>query len=212
MRKKALIPLTIVSILLLGSVGGVLAYPSMIESFTGGAHTGCHGFASPSVGGSIVLASDKGATLTPGQSFNLTAQITGFTEAITIERGSECSLAVAPTRGDNGDFASPLSDPIRYAAVTLDGTGASGVVGFILLAPSDAGTYVLVVDAVNAINHTDDSVLPIIFASANITITVGAAAVDGIPGYDLFIVISVSLLAFVPLVLIVRKKKNRKQH
>ena len=211
MQKRTIIPLAIVSILLLGTVGGGLAYPSMIETFTGGSHTGCHGFASPSASGSITLASIEGTTLTPGQSFNLTAQITGFTEAIIAERGSECSLTVAPTRGDNGDFASPLSDPIRYAGVTLDGTGASGVVSFMLLAPSTAGVYILVVDAVNAINHTDDSALPIIFASANITITVGAAAVDGIPGFNLLIVISVSLLAAVPIVLIVRKKKIRKQ-
>lgn len=209
MRKKTLISLTIVSILLLGTVGGVLAYPSMIESFSGASHSGCHGFASPSSGGSITLSSKEGTTLTPGQSFNLTAQITGFTEAITTERGSECSIAVAPTRGDNGDFASPLSDPIRYAEITLDGTGASGVVSFILLAPSTAGTYVLVVDAVNAINHTDDSALPIIFASANLTITVGAE-VEIIPGFSLFIIISVSFLAAVPIVLILRKKKIRK--
>lgn len=209
MRKKTLIPLTIVSILLLGTVGGVLAYPSMIETFTGAAHGGCHGFATPSSGGSITLASKEGTTLTPGQSFNLTAQITGFTEAITIERGSECSIAVAPTRGDNGDFASPLSDPIRQAEITLDGTGASGVVSFILLAPSTAGTYVLVVDVVNAINHTSDSALPIIFISANLTITVGAE-VEIIPGFDLFIIITVSFLAAVPIVLIVRKKKIRK--
>jgi len=211
MQKKTLIPLVIVSILFLGTVGGVIAYPSMIETFSGGAHTGCHGFATPSAGGSIVLASDKGTSLTPGQSFNLTAQITGFTEAITTERGSECSIAVATTRGDNGDFASPLSDPIRYAGVTLDGTGASGVVSFILLAPVATGTYVLVVDAVNAINHTDDSPLPIIFASANLTITVAAEAEEAaIPGFNLIIIASVSLLAAVPVVLIVRKKKIRK--
>ena len=211
MQKKTLIPLVIVSILFLGTIGGVIAYPSMIETFTGGSHTGCHGFSTVSAGGSIALASDKGTSLTPGQSFNLTAQITGFTEAITIDRGSECSLAVAPTRGDNGDFASPLSDPIRYAGVTLDGTGASGVVSFILLAPAAAGTYILIVDAVNAINHTAGSALPIIFASANLTITVGAGAEEAaIPGFNLIIVASVSLLAAVPIVLIVRKKKTRK--
>jgi hypothetical protein len=211
MRKRTLIPLTIVSILFLGTIGGVIAYPSMIEGFTGGAHGGCHGFSTPSSGGSIVLASDKGTTLTPGQTFNLTAQITGFTEAITNERGSECSIAVATTRGDNSDFASPLSDPLRYAGVTLDGTGASGIVSFILLAPAATGTYVLVVDAVNAINHTDDSPLPIIFASANLTITVGAEAeAAAIPGFNLIVVVSVSLLAAVPIVLIVRKKKIRK--
>ncbi|MHA2287371.1 MAG: hypothetical protein ACXABG_01165 [Promethearchaeota archaeon] len=210
MRKRSIIPLSIVLILLLGTVGGVIAFPSMIETFTGAAHSGCHGFSTPSAGGSITLGSSAGTTLTTGQEFNLTAQITGFTEAITGDRGSECSLAVAPTRGDNGDFASPLSDPIRYSGVTLDGSGDSGVVGFILLAPSAPGSYMVVVDAVNGINHTDDSALPIIFASANLTITVGAEAADAaIPGFNLFIVISVGILAAVPIVLIVRKRKTR---
>ena len=211
MKKNKLFPLIVVSVLFLGSLGGGLAYPSLIETFTGASHSGCHGFSTVSNSGTITLTSKEGTTLTPGQSFNLTAEITGFTEAITTERGSECSIAVSPVRGDNGDFSSPLSDPIRYAGITLDGTGASGVVSFILLAPNVVGTYVLVVDAINAINHTDDSALPIIFASANLTITVAAAAAETIPGFNLFIVISVGLLAAVPIVLVVRKKKTRTQ-
>jgi len=211
MKKKKLLPLLVISILFIGIIGGGLAYPSRMDTFTGASHSGCHGFSTVSSTGSITLTSNQGTHLTPGQGFNLTAEISSFTEAITTDRGSECTIAVSPVRGDNGDFASPLSDPIRYSEITLDGTGASGVVSFILLAPTTVGTYVLVVDAINAINHTADSSLPIIFASANITITVGAAVVDGIPGYNIFIVISVSLLAAVPIVLVVRNKKIRKQ-
>jgi len=210
MRKKSIIPLSIVLVLLFGTIGGVVAFPSMIEGFTGDLHSGCHGFSTPSASGSITLGSSAGTTLTSGQLFNLTAQITGFTEAITGDRGSECSIAVAPTRGDNGDFASPLSDPIRYAGVTLDGSGNSGEVGFMLLAPATPGSYVVVVDAVNGVNHTAGSALPIIFASANLTITVGAAEA-AIPGFNLLIVISISILAAVPIVLIVRKRKTRNQ-
>ncbi|NHJ20959.1 MAG: hypothetical protein EAX91_08460 [Candidatus Lokiarchaeota archaeon] len=211
MKKIKLFTLVTVSVLFLTALGTVIAYPSSIESFAGASHTGCHGFSTVSASGAIVLNSDKGTTLSPGEKFNLTAEITGFTEAITIDRGSECSIAVAPTRGDNADFASPLSVPIRFSGVPLDGTGASGVISFILLAPATAGTYSLVVDAINGINHTASAATSIIFASATMTITVTAAApAAGIPGFNLLIVVSVSLLAVIPLVLIVRKKKNRK--
>lgn len=211
MKKIKLATLVTVSLLLLTAVGGVIAYPSSIENFTGASHSGCHGFSTVSAGGAIILNSDKGTTLSPGEKFNLTAQITGFTEAITTDRGSECSIAVSPVRGDNEDFSSPLSTPIRFSGVSLDGTGASGVISFILLAPGTAGTYLLVVDAVNGINHTAAAATSIIFASANMTITVSAATDAGIPGFNLFIVVSVSLLAAVPLVLIVRRKRNRKE-
>ena len=210
MKKIKIFTLVIVSVLFLTALGTVIAYPSSIESFAGASHTGCHGFSTVSASGAIVLNSDKGTTLSPGEEFNLTAEITGFTEAITTDRGSECSIAVAPTRGDNADFSSPLSVPIRFSGVPLDGTGASGVISFILLAPTTAGTYSLVVDAINGINHTASAATSIIFASATMTITVTAAPAAGIPGFNLFIVVSVSLLAVIPLVLIVRKKRNRK--
>jgi hypothetical protein len=201
MKKIKLFTLVIVSVLFLTALGSVIAYPSSIESFTGASHTGCHGFSTVSASGAIVLNSDKGTTLSPGEKFNLTAEITGFTEAITTDRGSECSIAVAPTRGDNADFASPLSVPIRFSGVPLDGTGASGVISFILLAPATAGTYSLVVDAINGINHTASAATSIIFASATMTITVTATTEAG--GLDLNLIIIISTLAILGILVLV---------
>jgi len=206
MKKIKLISLFILSFLFTGLMGGVFAFPSMIETFSGGSHTGCHGSASESVNATLTLTSLQGTTVSPSQQINLTAEVSDFTEAITGERGSEFSIAVAPTRGDNADFASQLSEPIRYSGVSLDGTGASGVLNFVLFAPSSPGTYVLVVDAINGINHTDDSAFPIIFATASLTITVSATT--AIPGFNVIIIATVTVLTLVPIILIIHRKKR----
>ncbi|MFX1234271.1 MAG: hypothetical protein ACFFBY_06870 [Promethearchaeota archaeon] len=209
--KRKIIPLIAVFAFLLVLVGGAVAYPSSIESFLGGSHAGCHvgdGPTTESAGAAVTVVSIQGTSLTAGQEFTVNVVITNFTEALTIDRDSQVSVAVASTRGDNAQFGKKLSEPIRLGGITLDVNGDANVsVSFDLLAPSTDGTYNLVVDVLTAANHTDGSALSIIYASGNVVLTVSGGA---IPGFEIYTLVGVLAITTASLIVVLVYRKKRK--
>ncbi|MFX0017647.1 MAG: hypothetical protein ACFFBZ_00260 [Promethearchaeota archaeon] len=208
--KRKIIPLFIIASFLLLLVGGAVAFPSMIETFAGGSHGGCHGLVSPttqSVGATVTVTSVEGTSLTAGQQFTVNVVIENFTEALTIDRNSEVSVAVPSTRGNNAVFGSILEDPIRLHGITLDSNGDSNVsISFKLIAPFTNGDYNLVVDVITAENHTDGSELGIIYATDTLTLTVSGGA---IPGFELYTLFGVFIAVTTSIIIIVRRKKHK---
>ncbi|MFX1588230.1 MAG: hypothetical protein ACFFC1_08750 [Promethearchaeota archaeon] len=206
--KKRIIPLLIISSFLLITIGGVVAYPSSIETFAGGSHTGCHAGVSPtteSVGATVTCNSVEGTSLNAGQQFTINVVIENFTEALTIDRNSMVSVAVPRTRGDNAAFGTLLEDPIREHDVTLDVNGDSNVsVTFNLIAPFTNGDYDIIVDVLAAANHTDGSALGIIYATDTLSITVSGGL---IPGFEVYTLIGVLIITTASILMIVRRRK-----
>ncbi|MFX1496274.1 MAG: hypothetical protein ACFFBH_01990 [Promethearchaeota archaeon] len=212
--KKKIIPVIVLTSFLLVLVGGVVAYPSSIEGFLGGSHTGCHALVSPtteSIEGTVTVDCVQGTSLTAGQYFTINVAIINFTEALINDRGSEVSVAVAATRGDNANFGSKLDEPVRLAEITLDGNGDSNVpISFDLIAPTTDGSYTLVVDALSAANSTD--AVGIIYASGNVVLTIsgGTPAAPGIPGFEFYTLIGVLAVTVSSLIVVVVYWKRQK--
>ncbi|MFX0175837.1 MAG: hypothetical protein ACFE85_06380, partial [Candidatus Hodarchaeota archaeon] len=200
----------IITSFLLITIGGVVAYPSSIETFAGGSHGGCHagGGSTPpilSVGSTVTATSVEGVSLSAGQQFTVNVVIDNFTEALSIDRNSMVSVAVPRTRGDNAVFGALLEDPIREHDVTLDVNGDSNVsISFTLVAPFTNGDYDLVVDVLAAVNHTDGSALPIIYATDTLSITISGGL---IPGFEIYTLIGVLVITTASIIVIVRRRR-----
>jgi hypothetical protein len=203
MRRKIL-PILVISLFFIGLIGVTIAYPSMSEGFLGDSHTGCHGSTSESTTGTLTATASK-TSLSAGEKFTVTLSISGFIGATTTERGSECVVVFSSERGDNAEFGSLLADAIREE-VDLDTNGDSETLTFTLLAPQDAGSYTLTVDAMSAADHVAESANSILYITTDVSLTVAAAG--GIPGYDLIFVFAAAFIVIVPLIIIVRRRRK----
>ncbi len=250
--KNKQISLLIISVLMIASIGGVVAHDWRNLSGTG--HQGCHNSgATESATGTLVdpdaptvpsgVKITPSSKLSPGQRFNASVIIANFTEANSVDRkfpseSANVTVQISSHRGDNVDFGFGWEESVSddkadssywmMQEVVLDASGNSSQIDFWLVAPSSSGYHTLVIDAISAINNSEtpgvDRSIPIIFASANITIYVRrvllAAAGDddddrdlwkeaAIPGY--LLIITLGTIFAVSAVLILRIKKKMKK-
>ena len=250
--KTKKISLLVISVLILASIGGVVAWQS--RNFDGEGHVGCHNSgATESIDGTIVdpdaptvpggIKITPSTKLNPGQRFNASVIIVNFTEVNSVASGrrfpselANVTVQISSHRGDNINFGFGWEDFEDDKADTgywlveeevLDASGNSSEISFWMVAPSSSGYHTLVIDAISAINNSEasgDDSIPIIFATANVTIYVRrvllAAAGDDdddrdlwkeetIPGYIL--IITLGTIFAVSAVLILRIKKKMKK-
>ncbi|MFW9897530.1 MAG: hypothetical protein ACFFD7_17125, partial [Candidatus Thorarchaeota archaeon] len=130
--------------------------------FTGEGHGGCHGPITESASGYISLSSSSGASVSPSETFTVTIQILGFTEAQgrNIEVGFPSG---SPGRGDNKDF----SFNTTQVSVNIDSSGNSAPLDFQVTAPTTEQTYTLHSDAIRRVGGG-----PSYFAHGNFIVTV----------------------------------------
>ena len=193
----------VISVLIIASIGGVMA--KMDYGFSGTGHTGCHGSTKESETGTIVdpnlpavpggIDISPSTTLNPGQRFNATILIVDFTEANNVSEGRKLpgqsgnvTVQIAPLRGDNDEFgfnwydlgATPENEEWYREQQVLDASGNSTELKFWLIAPDSAGTYTLVIDALSGYNYTktgNAGAIQLILATASVSITVRAAII-----------------------------------
>ncbi|HEC37676.1 hypothetical protein LCGC14_0787370 [marine sediment metagenome] len=216
--KRKVLPLAIIlSFLIPVFIGiGVNAWPSHLIEWEKNDHTFfCHaGIFNESVGGIVMLTvTPTGADINVGEEFSVTIAISGFLEAANMH----VTVGISARYGDNDEFFYKVQDLgggsylMDHAEIGLDSSGnGNSTVTLIIYAPTTLGNYTLNIYATeggedfgskHAINWVE--------TTAEIEVVeAAAAAAPGIPGFDIFIIASVALLAAVPLILIIRRKRK----
>ncbi len=231
MKKLKLSVMFILSIFLIGIIGGGVAYRGYINEFEGAGHGGCHGGSDTeaSATGDMTLTRIPSGNLETDEEFVLTVAVTSFMEPYeeTDSYGTNMLVGLSGVLGNNSEFMRNL-DGVLFWTGKVDSSGDvdehigyGQTVGdpfeFELIAPSTVGTYTLVVSAIAASNHTAPDVhgayppFNITYINKEITITVvapagGAGDPPGtIPGGILAITIG---SVFVVTTIMILKKKN----
>ena len=165
--------LVILCIGLLLPLGFISSYDtSSVTTFSGQGHSfdGCHDdtvtFSSVGI---INLVSSAGNETNAGEEFTISATISGFTEAAS----QNVTMGFSSLRGHNDEFE---FNPEYIGTVTLDASGNSATKEFTLTAPSEGGTYELIVDALY--DSEGGGALDWTFGSIEIT-AIGTAGGDG---------------------------------
>ncbi len=231
MKKLKLSVMFILSLFLIGIVGGSVAYRGYINKFEGAGHGGCHSSSKTeaAAGGSITYTVLPGGNLETEEAFVLTVEVDGFMEPYeeTDSYDTNFLIGISGELGNNSEFMRNLDGAIFWTGkVDVNGDadeylsyGQSPGEGvpfeFELIAPSTVGTYTLVVTAIAAANHTGGShgaypPFNITYINTDITFTVVTPAGGGgdggtIPGGILAITIG---SVFVVTTIIILKKKN----
>jgi len=177
--KTKLLVSIILAAIILSNLLLVIAYTSLYDDFEGSTHlgSGCHDGTNPeSSSGEVSLISSSGTTVQPNEVFIITAQVNSFIEAgsETVSVGFPSGI---PGRGDNKQFS---INQTEYSAVSLDGSGDSGVLYFEVTAPSSIGNYTLVADALEGNN----GVAKLDWATGSIVIEVIFGAVAEAPKFE----------------------------
>ncbi len=228
MKKVKLTVMFILSLFLIGIIGGTFAYRGYINKFEGAGHGGCHGGSNTeaAAAGVVTYTIAPGGNLETDEDFVLTVAVDGFMEPYeeTDSYNTNILVGLSGLLGNNSKFMRNLDGAIFWTGkVDVNGDadeylsyGQSPGEGvpfeFDLIAPSEAATYTLVVSVIAAANHTGGShgaypPFNITYINTEITITVVAPSGGGgtIPGGILAITIG---SVFVVTTIIVLKKKN----
>jgi hypothetical protein len=216
--KRKVIPLAIVlSFVFAAFIGiGANAWPSHLIEWEKTDHTFfCHaGAYNESVGGTVGLTvTPTGADINPGEEFSVTIAITNFTEAANMH----VTVGVSARFGDNDEFFFKVQDLgggeylMDHGEIGIEGTGdGNNTITLIFYAPTTIGNYSLIIHAAEG-GESFGTKHAIIWAEATAPIEVveaPPAAPPGIPGFDVFIIVSVGLLTAVPIILIIRRKRK----
>lgn len=164
--------LVILCIGLLLPIGFIISYDtSSVTSFSGQGHLeGCHDdTVTFSSGGIINLVSSPGNEVNAGEEFTISATISGFTEAAS----QNVTMGFSSLRGHNDEFE---FNPEYIGTVTLDASGDSATKEFTLTAPSEGGTFEIIVDALY--DSVGGGALDWTYGSIEITVT-GSAGGNG---------------------------------
>ncbi|MHA1915456.1 MAG: hypothetical protein ACW986_10185 [Promethearchaeota archaeon] len=223
MKKTKLFSLTILSVLLLGTIGGVVGYQEYIYRWinngAGGTHGACHGSANTkaSVLGTLVLTVNETGNLSPGQPFELSVAVLNFTEANLDPYDGRFTLGVPGYQGDNAKFSSALSHQTLNRRESVDSYGSYNHSGsnneFDLFAPTTAGTFDLVAVAIAGINQTDLTAYNLTFVQDSIQVTVvGSMGTQAtISGGVLTVIISSTLAVSTVLIIVMRKRLRKRE-
>lgn len=140
LKKNKIIGFIGFSILLVLFIGFAIGTDDKFPEFTGDT-CNCHKTTTTSLG---TLSLSSNDTVTPGEIFTVSVQITGFNERDGAD--DVISVGFSPGRGDNQDFT---ISPTYKNDVSLSG-GNSGTIDFQVTAPSSVGNYTLVCDALES--------------------------------------------------------------
>ncbi len=212
MKRKSFL-IVIVFAFSLAVIGTVSAWPSHMLEFEKTDHGSCHaGTYTVSVGGILSATVTPGGTKSPGQQFSLTLDITGFTEAAnkTVMIGISARLA------DNNEFFLGIQeDQGVYSAegeeVGLDSSGdANNTVTLVLFAPAADGNYTLsVIAAEGGESFPTAHAFDYIELLIDVEVVTSTVSTNGIPGFNLFVILAVGLITGAPIVLIILRKGKK---
>lgn len=161
-----MIVLAVITTMIFGVVGYVVAHPSEIVDYTGADHvsTGCHGTNGVASSGTLQVS-----TSTSGKLITLTVTIQGFTDALPTSnnRSGTFSIGIPYNLGDNREFGLGMTQNtvngeanywgIGIWDVELDSNGNTvNPLRFRVLAPETDGTYDLIVAVINGVNSEGD--------------------------------------------------------
>lgn len=212
MNKKFL-RLFIILFFVLTIVGTVSAWPGYLieweETDHGSCHAGTYTEATGTLSATVTPTNTTTVTLDPGTHFNVTLSITGFTAAANNHVLVGVSARISDNHGfffgvhnDTGDLEATAFE------VGLDASGnGNNTVTIIVYAPVSGGTHTLTIVAVDG-GESFPTVQPFNYIKTQITVTVKSTA-GGIPGFELTIILASGLLAIIPVVLIIVRKKRK---
>ncbi|MHA2035490.1 MAG: hypothetical protein ACW98X_03595 [Promethearchaeota archaeon] len=226
MRKTKIISLIIFSTILLGSIGGVVAYQEYIYRWVnngaGGTHGACHGSANTkaSVNGTLVLTVNETGSLSPGQAFTIEVDILNFTEANLAPYDGRVTVGVPGYQGDNAKFTSSLAHQTLNRRESVDSYGSYDPGDtdnvFELHAPTAAGVYDLVAVVIAGVNQTDASAYNLTYVQDSVQITVVAPSGPTTPpatisGGVLAVIIGSTFAISTILIVRMRKRMGKKE-
>jgi hypothetical protein len=222
LRKTKVISLIVFLTILLGSLGGVVAYQEYIYRWinngAGGTHGACHHSADTkmSVNGTLVLTINETGSLSPGQAFTLEIDILNFTEANLAPYDGRVSIGLPGYQGDNAKFMLSLDHQTMNRGEQVDSYGSYDPGDtdniFTLFAPKEAGTFTLFAVAMAAMNQTDESAYNITYVQDSVQITVvGGTGAGPISGGLLAIIIGSTFAVSIILVIKLRKRIQKRE-
>ncbi|MHA2400443.1 MAG: hypothetical protein ACXADU_16335 [Promethearchaeota archaeon] len=211
---KKIFRLFIIFFFVVAIVGTATAWPSHMIEWEKADHGSCH-FGSYTVGsGGLMATVTPSGTKAPGQQFTVVIDINGFTEAAD----EHVLVGVSARLADNNEFFLGVQeDAGAYYAegieVGLDSSGnANNTVSLVFFAPAEDGNYTLSIIAAEGgesfpTAHAFDY-LELLLDVEVVTPTGGGGA---IPGFDIFIILSVGLITAAPIVLMVLRKRRKNE-
>jgi hypothetical protein len=211
--KKKFLRLFIVLFFVLGIVGTVSAWPGYLIEWDETDHGSCHaGTYTESAGILSTTVSPTNVTtavLDPGTQFNITLDITGFTDAAN----KHVLVGISGQLDDNHEFFFGTHDYMGELQATafevgLDASGnANNTVTLIVYAPTKGGKHTLTIVAVEG-GESFGTVQPFNYLKTEITVRVKSSG-GGIPGFELIFILGSGLLTIIPLILIILRKRKR---
>ncbi|MFX1502979.1 MAG: hypothetical protein ACFFDH_18610 [Promethearchaeota archaeon] len=186
MKKNKMIVLAIITTMIIGVTGYVVAHPTEIVDFTGANHVsnGCHGTNGLASSGTLQVS-----TSTSGNLITLTTTIQGFTDALPTNnnRSGTFSIGIPYYLGDNREFGLGIAQNTVNGETNYWGIGIWEVelnsngntvnpLKFRVLAPEADGTYNLIVAVINGANTTGDE-QSIIYMHKIISVTVTGGSI-----------------------------------
>ncbi|MFX1572578.1 MAG: hypothetical protein ACFFB0_07510 [Promethearchaeota archaeon] len=207
--KKKIFRIFIIFLFVFAAIGTVNAWPGHMIEWEKKDHGSCHsGEYTVGSGGLTGVVTPTG-TKTPGQQFTVELDIKGFTEAAN----KHVVVGVSARLADNNKFYLGVQeeDDAHYAEgveVGLDSSGnANNTVILEFYAPTEDGNYTLSIIAAEggesyATAHAFNY-LELLIPTEVVTPKKGG---ETIPGFDLYIILTVGLLTSVPIVLMVIRK------
>ncbi len=220
MRMKQKISLLLFGLILFASISTAFGYHEYIYRWEddGAVGVGCHGSATASENGTMVLTLNVTGTLEPLEEFNVTITLSGFTEALLDPYDDRFTLGIGGEMGDSPEFSSSKNENVIKRREKVDENGTyenpkdrygnlsySNV--FILLAPANPGTYALGAVAIAGMNQTDEHYYAQIYVEGSIEITVvGPETTPAIPGFQALYIIVPSVIVAMAVLL---KRKTR---
>lgn len=216
-----MILLAVITTMMIGIVGFVIAHPTSIVEFEGSSHTGCHGSSGVASSGTLQVSASTSAKL-----ITLTATIQGFTDALPTNnnRSGTFSIGIPYGLGDNKDFGLGIAQNtvngetdywgVGIWEVELDSNGNTvNPLKFRVLAPEADGTYNLIVAVINAANSTGDE-QSIIYMHETVSVMVsdGSLTIGSLtmtfPPNNVFLYTIFGMLGVGMIILVFKHRKN----
>ncbi|MFX1277930.1 MAG: hypothetical protein ACFFA3_00835 [Promethearchaeota archaeon] len=212
--KKKFLRLSIILFFVLAIVGTVSAWPGYLieweETDHGSCHAGTYTESSGTLSATVSPANATTAVVDPGTRFNVTLDITGFTDAAN----KHVLVGISGQLGDNHNFFFGTHDYMGELQATafevgLDASGnANNTVTLIVYAPTKGGKHTLTIVAVEG-GESFGTVQSFNYLKTEITVTVKSTAGGDIPGFELIFIFGSGLLTLIPLILIILRKRKR---
>lgn len=211
---KRFLQFFIIFFFIFATVGTVSAWPAYMieweENDHGSCHAGTYTEAAGTLSATVTPANTTSVILEPGTQFNVTLNIIGF----TVAANKHVYVGISARIGDNHGFffgVHNLTGELgsNLFEVGLDGSGnGNDTVTLIVYAPTTGGSHTLILVAVEG-GESYGTVHPFDYIKTEISVTVRSTATGGIPGYNLFFIISVGIITTIPIILIILRKRKK---